>query len=76
MTKLRKHQSRSYEREDDQPVVITPAEYGGLQAAYEHFNRELFAGALIDVFITLQTLRRRPRRAEPAGAVVSLQPAE
>jgi hypothetical protein len=45
---------RSYERNVDQPIAITPVEYGGLQEAYDHFNRELFAGELPDVFITYQ----------------------
>lgn len=54
-----KSRSRSYERK--QPVAITPIEYGGLQVAYDHFNRELFKGALIDVFITYQ------RRARSGG---------
>jgi predicted SprT family Zn-dependent metalloprotease len=45
---------RSYERRMDQPVAITPVEYSGLQEAYDHFNRELFDGALPDVFITYQ----------------------
>lgn len=34
--------------------AITPQEYAGLQAAYDHFNTELFAGTLVDVFITYQ----------------------
>jgi hypothetical protein len=38
----------------DQPVAITPIEYGGLQEAYDHFNAALFDGALPDVFITYQ----------------------
>jgi SprT-like family len=42
---------RSYERKR---VAITPVEYGGLQEAYDHFNRELFDGQLPDVFITYQ----------------------
>jgi hypothetical protein len=33
---------------------ITPAEYSGLQEAYDHFNKELFDGSLPDVFITYQ----------------------
>jgi hypothetical protein len=45
---------RSYERKVDEPAAITPAEYSGLQDAYDHFNRELFDGALVDVFITYQ----------------------
>jgi predicted SprT family Zn-dependent metalloprotease len=31
--------------------AITPVEYGGLQKAYDHFNKELFGGSLPDVFI-------------------------
>jgi predicted SprT family Zn-dependent metalloprotease len=41
--------------------AITPVEYGGLQAAYDHFNAALFQGALPDVFITYQ------RRAHSSG---------
>jgi hypothetical protein len=38
---------------------ITPVEYGGLQAAYDHFNAELFDGSLPpDVFITYQRKAR------------------
>jgi predicted SprT family Zn-dependent metalloprotease len=48
--------ARSYEQD-----AITPVEYGGLQEAYDHFNRELFEGALPDVFITYQ------RKAHSAG---------
>jgi hypothetical protein len=44
---------RSYEREVD-PTAITPAEYSGLQMAYDHFNEILFDGRLVDVFITYQ----------------------
>jgi ribosomal protein S27E len=43
------------------PLAITPVEYGGLQQAYDHFNRELFGGGLPDVFITYQ------RRAHSRG---------
>jgi hypothetical protein len=43
-----------YERKADQAMAITPAEYGGLQEAYDHFNRELFDSELPDVFITYQ----------------------
>jgi predicted SprT family Zn-dependent metalloprotease len=43
------------------PLAITPIEYGGLQAAYDHFNKELFGGELPDVFITYQ------RRAHSRG---------
>ena len=48
-------------RRADEPVAITPIEYGGLQEAYDHFNHELFDGALPDVFITYQ------RRANSYG---------
>jgi hypothetical protein len=46
--------THSYERKADRPVAITPIEYGGLQEAYDHFNKELFGGELPDVFITYQ----------------------
>ncbi len=36
------------------PSAITPIEYGGLQEAYDHFNGQLFAGVLLDLFITYQ----------------------
>lgn len=36
----------------EQPIAITPMEYGGLQAAYDHFNAELFGSTLPDVFLT------------------------
>jgi hypothetical protein len=52
--KRRKSRRGSYERPIDQPVAITPIEYGGLQDAYDHFNAELFGGSLVDVFITYQ----------------------
>lgn len=42
-------------------VAITPIEYTGLQAAYDHFNAALFGNGLGDVFITYQ------RRAHSAG---------
>jgi hypothetical protein len=51
---MAKKQRRSYERKDDQPIAITPIEYGGLQEAFDHFNAVLFAGQLPDVFITYQ----------------------
>jgi predicted SprT family Zn-dependent metalloprotease len=54
-------QSRSYERKTDRSVAITPAEYSGLQEAYDHFNNEQFGGELPDVFITYQ------RRAHSRG---------
>jgi hypothetical protein len=45
---------RVYERPIDQPVAITPIEYSGLQEAYDEFNKRLFDGALVDVFIVYQ----------------------
>jgi hypothetical protein len=33
----------------DQPVAITPIEYGGLQEAYDHFNAALFDSALPEI---------------------------
>jgi hypothetical protein len=50
----RASQRGSYERTTDKPLAITPVEYGGLQEAYDHFNRELFGSGLVDVFITYQ----------------------
>jgi SprT-like family len=58
---MRKTPHQSYQRKIDQPIAITPIEYGGLQEAYDHFNAALFAGALPDVFITYQ------RKANSAG---------
>jgi predicted SprT family Zn-dependent metalloprotease len=55
-TKKRKAQ---YEAVD--PVAMTPIEYGGLQEAYDYFNKRLFGGALLDVFIVYQ------RRARSRG---------
>src|SRR5262245_41603292 len=49
-----KSQRRTYERKAHDPLAITPIEYGGLQDGFDHFNRELFEGALPDVFITYQ----------------------
>ena len=44
-----------------QPVAITPVEYGGLQIAYDFFNRELFDGVLIDApCSSTGTIRRHP----------------
>jgi hypothetical protein len=54
-----KPQSRSYDR--IKYPRITLLEYGGLQSAYDHFNAELFDGALPDCFITYQ------RKANSAG---------
>jgi hypothetical protein len=51
---MAKKRRRSYELKDDQPTAITPIEYGGLQEAFEHFNKALFDGTLPDVFITYQ----------------------
>ena len=38
----------------DDPIAITPAEYGGLQAAFDYLNARLFEGELPNVFITYQ----------------------
>jgi hypothetical protein len=45
---------RTYERKADEHAAITPVEYGGLQEAYDHFNKALFGSKLPDVFITYQ----------------------
>jgi predicted SprT family Zn-dependent metalloprotease len=42
-------------------TAITPVEYGGLQAAFDHFNKELFDGKLPNVLIAYQ------RKARMAG---------
>jgi hypothetical protein len=47
--------SRTYQRRADEPVAITPVEYGGPQEAYDFFNTELFGGGLVDVFSGMQT---------------------
>ena len=44
-----------------EPAAITPVEYGGLQEAFDHFNRTLLQGRLPDAFITYQ------RRAHSKG---------
>jgi predicted SprT family Zn-dependent metalloprotease len=54
--RVRLNETQSYERK-----AITPIEYSGLQQAYDHFNKELFGGALRNVFITYQ------RKAHSAG---------
>src|SRR5262249_3675615 len=45
---------KSYQRKVDQPIAITPAEYGGLQEAFDHFNKALFDSTLPDIFLTYQ----------------------
>jgi hypothetical protein len=47
-------QRKSYERNVEQPVAITPVEYGGVQEAFDHFNGELFGGELPDCFFVYQ----------------------
>jgi hypothetical protein len=59
--KRTRHPNRSYEPKINEPIAITPVEYGGLQEAFDHFNAVLFEGALPDVFITYQ------RKANSAG---------
>ena len=53
MAKIKKT-SRSTVRtkKTDDPGAITTVEYGGVQAAFDHFNKTLFDGKLPDVFIT------------------------
>jgi len=41
-------------RNTDKSAAITPVEYGGLQKAFDHFNRALFEIGQPDVFITYQ----------------------
>lgn len=45
----------------EQPTPITPTEYTGLQAAFDHFNAALFDGKLKNVMIVYQ------RRAHSFG---------
>jgi hypothetical protein len=59
---------RSYERK--QPLAITPVEYGGPQEAYDHFNKELFEGALPDAFITYQRKAHSLAISRPSGSPV------
>jgi predicted SprT family Zn-dependent metalloprotease len=54
MAKTVKKRVRTYVQKADAPVAITPIEYSGLQEAFDHFNRALFAGELPDAFITYQ----------------------
>ena len=42
------------ERKASKAVAITPAEYNGIQFAFDYFNAALFNRALPDVFITYQ----------------------
>ena len=48
--------------------AITPIEYSGLQAAYDHFNKELFGGQLPDVFITYHPDSAQARAGQPYPA--------
>jgi predicted SprT family Zn-dependent metalloprotease len=61
LKRTRHSKRRSYERKIDEPIAITPVEYGGLQEAFDHFNAVLFERTLPDVFITYQ------RKANSAG---------
>src|SRR5262245_40400620 len=58
-----KHGTSGFEAYDSksQRLPITRVEYSGLQAAYDHFNTELFDGTLGDLMITYQ------RRAHSEG---------
>ncbi|WP_454621319.1 SprT-like domain-containing protein [Bradyrhizobium cenepequi] len=61
-TKARSPQRRARQPAmPSKPAAITPVEYTGLQAAYDHFNATLFEGQLLDCFITYQ------RKAHSAG---------
>jgi len=53
MTKKPTEKFASYEAPTDEPLAITPLEYGGLQQAFAFLNGRLFDGALPNVFITL-----------------------
>jgi SprT-like family len=51
----------SYEAQADEPLPITPLEYGGLQSAFAFLNAKLFDGALPNVVLTYQ------RKAKSGG---------
>ena len=51
---MAKTTNKSFVRSSDKPLAMTPVEYSGLQAAYDHFNAALFDRTLPDVFITYQ----------------------
>jgi predicted SprT family Zn-dependent metalloprotease len=59
--KMKKQTRQKVQVESVSQLAITPIEYGGLQEAYEYFNKALFGGVLPDVFITYQ------RRAHSRG---------
>jgi hypothetical protein len=61
MTTKKQTKKRKVQHEVVDHKAITPVEYGGLQEAYDYFNRVLFGGALLDVFIVYQ------RRAHSRG---------
>lgn len=52
--KMKKQTRQKGQVEPVSQLAITPIEYGGLQEAYEYFNKALFGGVLPDVFITYQ----------------------
>jgi hypothetical protein len=52
---------KSYEQADDALLAITPSEYGGLQAAFDHFNAALFDKTLPDI----------PTKSKFAGLLLS-----
>ena len=54
MAKIKKTSGGSTVRtkKTDDPGAITTVEYGGVQAAFDHFNKTLFGRQLPDVFIT------------------------
>ena len=56
MAKIKKTSSSTVrtKKADEPCAAITTVEYGGVQAAFDHFNRVLFEGKLTDVFITYQ----------------------
>jgi hypothetical protein len=46
------NKNRSYHRAADKPAALTPVEYSGHQAAFDHFNAALFDGKVPECFFT------------------------
>ena len=67
---MTKATNKSFVRSSDKPLALTPAEYSGLQAAYDHFNVALFDRALPDVFMTYQRKSGSVGYFLPTGSLV------
>ncbi len=53
---MKRRKDKSYDPATGEPITL--AEYGGLQEAFDFFNKELFGGELSDIFLTLQRRSR------------------